>query len=265
VGRRHRRDGWHRPRVRHRAGSSEAERCAREPTQSKLDQVQKEIQEKYPAVQVQTLAIDFASKNDEIYSKIQAALAPLDVGVLVNNVGVSYDYPMYLTELSDQRVEDLIQLNIVAVTKLTKIVLPGMEARKRGAIINVGSGSSTVPCGLLAVYAASKAYVDNFSQALAAEYGSKGIFVQSLVPWFVVSKLSKQKASLLTPKPNAYARQAVASIGYDSWTGGYWAHNLQHYIVSLLPTSFIGKQVLNLHKSIRTRAIKKAAASAKKD
>ena len=77
--------------------------------------------------------------------------------------------------------------------QLAKLVLGGMRARRRGAVINIGSGSSSVipTCPLLSVYAATKAYVDFFSQSLAEEYRRYGIVVQNQAPMFVATKMSK--------------------------------------------------------------------------
>jgi|EP01047_Picozoa_sp_COSAG01_P012258 NADP-dependent 3-hydroxy acid dehydrogenase YdfG len=66
------------------------------------------------------------------------------------------------------------------------MVLPKMTERGFGTIVNVGSFQSVYPCGLYAVYSASKSYVDVFSRALAQEYGPRGVTVQSLMPQFVV-------------------------------------------------------------------------------
>ena len=76
---------------------------------------------------------------------------------------------------------------------MSKLVLKGMEERKRGAIVNIASVSGTAPMSLLTVYSATKVYVDYFSQALHHEYKGKGIFVQSVVPHFVASKMSKMR------------------------------------------------------------------------
>jgi 17beta-estradiol 17-dehydrogenase / very-long-chain 3-oxoacyl-CoA reductase len=62
------------------------------------------------------------------------------VGVLVNNVGISYPYTQYFHELDDERVEQLMTLNVHSTTWMTRIVLPGMISRKRGSIVNIGSG-----------------------------------------------------------------------------------------------------------------------------
>lgn len=74
----------------------------------------------------------------------------------VNNVGMQYTYPMYVNEIPDSTVWDLVNVNVGATTHMTKLVLPGMKTRKRGAIVNVSSSAELQPLPLMAVYAATK-------------------------------------------------------------------------------------------------------------
>ena len=107
-------------------------------------------------------------------------LKEIEVGILVNNAGMSYEHADYLHLISDELVAKLIQINIVSLTRLTKAVLPGMESRKKGLIINVGSAAGTMTIGdpLYAVYSGTKAYVDAFSRSLYLEYKGKNIHVE---------------------------------------------------------------------------------------
>lgn len=93
-----------------------------------------------------------------------------------------------------------------------------------------------------------------------AEYSSQGVDVQVQNPLYVTSKLSKiRKPSLTVPSPSSYARCSVNAIGYESQTSPFFLHAAQLWLMSLLPTSLITGQVLGMHKSIRKRALKKAA------
>ena len=131
----------------------------------------------------------------------------LDIGVLVNNVGMSYEHPQELLELSSTYVDTLINLNIVSLNAMTRIVLPQMVERKKGAVINISSFSAAIPTPLLSVYSASKSYVDLISQGMAKEYSSKGITVQCVLPGYVTSKLSKiRRPSSTVPTPDAFVR-----------------------------------------------------------
>src|SRR2546427_7374658 len=84
---------------------------------------------------------------------------------------------------SELRTElDLLQVNVIALTHLTKLVLPAMLAAKRGRILNVASTAAFQPGPFMAVYYASKAYVLSFSEALAEELSGAGGTVPTLCP-----------------------------------------------------------------------------------
>ena len=77
----------------------------------------------------------------------------------VNNVGRQYTYPMYLGEVPQQELWDIVNINIGATTMMTRMVLEQMKERRKGAIVNVSSASELQPLPLMTVYAASKVLV----------------------------------------------------------------------------------------------------------
>src|SRR5207244_5273925 len=104
----------------------------------------------------------------------------IDVDVLVNNAGVGLGGAFIETDLRKEL--EMIQLNIVALTHLTKLLLPGMVARRRGRILNLASTAAFQPGPLMAVYYATKAYVLSFSEAIAEELGDSGVTVTGRCP-----------------------------------------------------------------------------------
>lgn len=102
------------------------------------------------------------------------------VDVLVNNAGYGIYGPFATTDLRSEL--DLLQVNIVALTHLTKLLVPEMLARGAGRILNVASTAGFQPSPFLAVYAASKAYVLSFSEALGEELAGTGVTVTTLCP-----------------------------------------------------------------------------------
>lgn len=115
---------------------------------------------------------------DEMYEEVTAV--PMQVEVLVNNAG----FPVFgLFVETDLKVElEMLQVNVVALTALTKLFLKGMVERGSGRILNLASTASFVPGPLMAVYYASKSYVLSFSEALANELRGTGVTVTALAP-----------------------------------------------------------------------------------
>ena len=236
-------------------------------TQSKLDAVETEIKKTYP-VETKTVAADFTKLD--IYERIALALKDLDIGVLVNNVGMSYEYPEYITKIPnvEEFSNTLLNINIQSVNRMTMIVLPGMEQRRRGVIINISSLSAALPTPFLTLYAATKAYVESFSRNLDLELSGTGVAVQCVIPGFVATKLAGLKrSSLMVPTPRNFVKQAIGTLGIEKRTAGYFTHKLIIYgfelMTFLLPGSIASSQVYNTMKTLRSKALRKKEREAK--
>lgn len=104
----------------------------------------------------------------------------IPIAILVNNAGFGLGGEFSETDL--ERELDMIQVNIGALTHLTKLFLPEMIKRKSGRVLNVASTAAFLPGPLMAVYYATKAYVLSFSEALAEELRDSGVTVTALCP-----------------------------------------------------------------------------------
>src|SRR4051812_10648521 len=104
----------------------------------------------------------------------------IPIEILVNNAGFGLGGEFVETDL-DRELE-MIQVNIAALTQLTKLFLPAMIKRRSGRILNVASTAAFQPGPLMSVYYASKAYVLSFSEALAEELRDSGVTVTALCP-----------------------------------------------------------------------------------
>jgi len=236
-------------------------------TQKKLDACAEEIKSEFK-VETKVLAADFSKCSEPGFAApIEAMIKGMDVGVLVNNVGLSYPYPKCIAddECDWDLLDSLIKLNVYSTTVMTKIVIPGMKERKRGLVVSLSSAAGNMPCGspMLAGYSATKAYISAFSKSIAYEVGS-GITLQTHVPYFVVTNMSKiRKSSLMIPTPKAWVESSLKIMGYGSTTiVPYFAHFVQDYLAQCIPEGLAGWYTLRLHKDIRRRAIKKAEREA---
>ena len=131
-------------------------------------------------VRVTVVAQDLAHPDapQEIFDAVQRANITVDV--LVNNAGYASYGPFAQADLRNELNE--MQVNMTALTALTRLFLPGMVQRKRGGILNVASIAAFQPGPGMAVYYASKAFVLSFSEALAYELRDAGIHVTALCP-----------------------------------------------------------------------------------
>lgn len=126
------------------------------------------------------LPIDLADPTgpQALYDSVSAA--GLTVEVLVNNAGFGDLGPFAEADLA--KMLRMIQVNVTALTELTGLFLPGMRARQRGGILNVGSVAGFQPGPFMAVYYATKAYVNSFSEALSNELAGTGVTSTCLAP-----------------------------------------------------------------------------------
>jgi short-subunit dehydrogenase len=130
-------------------------------------------------VSVETISADLANADD--LARIEARLRDDDaITGLINNAGIAGETsfvgadPAYLT--------GMIDLNILAVTRLSAAIAPRLATNGSGAIVNITSITALMPDGFTAVYPASKAYVLAFTEALQVELGTKGVRVQAVLP-----------------------------------------------------------------------------------
>ena len=147
--------------------------------QKKLEELASQLESAHGA-HVHVIPADLARPQapEEIFAEVARRGLPVDV--LVNNAGFGSYGAFKSTSLQEEL--DMLQVNVTAVTHLTKLALPGMLERKRGRILNVASTAGFQPGPLMAVYYATKAYVISFSEAIANELKGSGVTVTCLCP-----------------------------------------------------------------------------------
>lgn len=205
-------------------------------SQTKLDKVAAELEEKY-GVQTKTFAIDFGQAGEETFENMKNFLLELDIGVLVNNVGVSSPAVHFLdTPDLSYKIRSVLDVNLNSVCRMTEFVLPGMVDRKRGLLINVSAMAALRPFPNMALYGASKSFIDYFSQTIQAEYRNDNIVSLSVKPAHVVTKMvGGGEAGILSVTPNQYARSVFGVVGKEVSTPGCWQHDVTEYLMNFFP------------------------------
>ncbi|XP_063786865.1 very-long-chain 3-oxoacyl-CoA reductase-B-like [Pseudophryne corroboree] len=198
----------------------------------------KKLQSVAEGIELQTgrktkiIQVDFTG-GPEIYPKIEEGLKDMDIGILVNNVGILYsELECKILDVPDvdQSLNNIINCNILSVVHMTRLVLPQMVSRKKGLIINMSSGIGTHPYSLYTVYSATKAFMDFFSRGVHAEYKSDGITVQSVLPLLVSTPMNLSIEDTITvKKAEDFAREALNTVGYTTRTAGCLSHSIQSY------------------------------------
>jgi short-subunit dehydrogenase len=151
----------------------------------------------------------------------ELATRQLTIDILVNNAGFGLYGPFTETPAADEA--RMIQVNVVALTMLTKRLLPGMVERRRGRVLNVASTAAFQPGPLMAVYYASKAYVLSFSEALSNETSGTGVTVTCLCPGPTETGFqdrARLRESRLFSAVSVGSAADVARAGYDGMMAG---------------------------------------------
>lgn len=190
---------------------------------NRLEELRDELRGKHPALKVHIHSIDL-SKHKSVSQLCewleQEGVVP---NFLINNAGVGDRGRFATSDFS--RVNDMVQVNVVSLTLLARRLLPAMIAAKRGAILNVSSSASFLPIPDMAVYAATKAYVSSFTEAIRMEVRGLGLTVSALCPGPIHTEFDSVAQRRDSPRQHApewtyvaseeVARRALAGIEND--------------------------------------------------
>ena len=186
----------------------------------KLDEFARDLTAAF-AVAVRVIAKDLARSDAPAEIARELASAGVAVDTLVNNAGFGVYGPFAETDSAKEL--EMLQVNIFALTRLTKLFLPPMVERKSGRILNVASTAAFQPGPLMAVYYASKAYVLSFTEALANEVAAHGVVVTALCPGPTDTEFQKEaglEETHLFRSPFVQDARSVARAGYSGLAAG---------------------------------------------
>nr|XP_039259239.1 very-long-chain 3-oxoacyl-CoA reductase-like [Styela clava] len=220
----------------------------------KLTKVAEEIERSYK-VETKILVFDFTNfdhlpGSGDPYSVISDAMKNLEVGIMVNNVGMPtgridvFHKSQKPGEALSKSISNQIHCNASSRVKMMELVLPSMIARKIGLIINISSMSAAFVSPILATYAAAKRFDDTLSVSLAQEYRKHGIIIQSIRPGFVLTNMTEPLRStpdLTFPTATNYVHHMMRTIGKTNWTNGYWPHTILGSIITTAPESMTSR------------------------
>lgn len=183
--------------------------------EEKLKQIAQELKEHHQ-IKVKIIVEDLSLPNaaDAVLAELEKDNIHIDI--LVNNAGIGLQG--FFAETSLKKELDMIQLNIVALTQLTKLFLPAMIKNKYGKILNVASVAGFFPGPCMSVYFASKAYVLSFSQAINNELEGTGVSCTALCPGGTKTdffKSGEMENSQLAQNMKMADPATVAQEGYE--------------------------------------------------
>ncbi|KAM0562380.1 hypothetical protein ACHAPJ_002070 [Fusarium lateritium] len=244
-------------------------------TLSKLDSLAAEIQQKYPGkgLEIKTLDMDFTQNNDADYERLRELIAGLDIGILINNVGQSHSIPVPFLETSKEELQNIITINCLGTLRVTQVIAPVLKQRKRGLILTMGSFGGWTPTPLLATYSGSKAFLQQWSNALSAELADDKVDVYLVLSHLVTTAMSKiRRPSVLVPNARNFVKATLGKVGLGSYQTApntytpWWSHSFMLWFIENIPGAN-GPITINvnkkMHEDIRRRALRKAAREAK--
>ncbi|WP_412984709.1 SDR family NAD(P)-dependent oxidoreductase [Pontimicrobium sp. IMCC45349] len=184
----------------------------------KLNELKLDIEKQYN-VKVEVISKDLTQLNapQEIYDEVKEK--GIQVDYLINNAGFGGHGKFHERSLEEDLA--MINLNVVALTLLTKLYLPGFVARNSGKVLNVSSTASFMPGPLQAVYFATKSYVTFLSNAIAEELHDTNITVTNLMPGATETEFAKvSKMDKTDLFENTVSAHSVALDGYNGMIEG---------------------------------------------
>jgi len=185
----------------------------------KLEALATEIKTKHK-VAVHVIAEDLAKPGAAERITSELSKRTIEIEFLVNNAGFGGVGAFAERALAEEM--GMVQVNIVALVELTHLVLPGMLARKSGRVLNLGSTAGFVPGPFMAIYYASKAFVNSFTEALSVELAGTGVTATVSCPGATATEFAQVAGNDKSPlfKSGVMNAREVAEDAYHAMMRG---------------------------------------------
>ena len=222
--------------------------------EDKLNTLKAELENKH-GINVMVIVKDLTLPGaaSEVYEEVKQA--GVEVNYLINNAGFG-GHGKFHERAWDQDLA-MINLNVVALTALTRFFLPDFVKRNEGRILNVSSTASLIAGPLQAVYYATKAYVTSFSNAIAEELHDTNITVTALLPGATETEFAStsgmDKTSLFN---NTFSARSVAEEGYNAMLAGKldiisgvtFTQRMMMATIPIMPKKMLLKQIRQMQE-----------------
>lgn len=223
--------------------------------ESKLENLEKCLSQKYPKSQIRILRIDAAQEasSPEAFSRAVTSLSDIDLKILINNVGGSSGLPSFvpLSERTSEQVGAFMDVNARFPTEITRALLPLLQKSSPALVMNIGSCTSEFGIPYLSVYSGCKAYNKGWSESLASEMQAEktGVEVLCIMVSAVATDSYPKSLSVLIPSARKMASSALEKVGCGrSVVFGYWGHQVQALMMDYLPASVTRRAVIDIGK-----------------
>lgn len=184
-------------------------------------------------VKSKVVVVDFLQEN--AVEKVIKQVKDLEVGILVNNVGILGPHFQPYLDMEYKLLEGMIRVNVLTTSQLCHALIPSMVSRGRGAVVNIASIMAYQPVPYCSLYAATKYFVQGLTLSLAEELKGTGVVVQEVDPGHVLTGMTQDVyPATPAPLPSTFASHAVSTIGHSSHTCGWWGHSLFTVLTSWL-------------------------------
>ncbi|KLJ08935.1 hypothetical protein EMPG_15628 [Blastomyces silverae] len=211
----------------------------------KLSRIENNLRHEFPHIKFRQFIFDVSQPTEPLEEVVGRMFKDVPLTVLVNNVGGTAGQTrsqfMALKDHTNEEVDRLINVNMRFMTQLSRVLLPHLERNSPALIINISSVTS-IGMPYLAIYAATKAYIQSFTNGLNMEMKAEGkhIDVMSMIVASTQTAGNPRRLSFFVPTPDKIARSSLARVGCGRVSvTPYWRHWLQKLAVDILPEKMV--------------------------